>query len=375
MVGGVVASFAAFGFPMPAHACGGGVVTSTEGTVANAQRIVVSVHDGVTDVITQIGVPDTTADYGALLPVPSEPTLDSEPVSAEELEALDAETKPIIMTYSSSGGGEDAGCSCGDDAESKSSGGGGAPLRGDVSRPVEIGPVTAVVLTADDGDAVRTWLGDNEFVIPAEHAALIDAYAGPGRYFIAIKRNANATMGGATSIGVHFTLAEEHGELPLRFARLGAAENVAFSVFVAADIIVAPAAPFTTRSLYDLESALLHESYATAVAEASNRDGELAFVIEGAYRVEELSGRVGPSLEAMIGAGNQRRLTRLTTVLPAEALTEDAHFTETYDFEPPRNRSLGLIVNPSAASAAALWLALFLRRLRTRRVARPSRHD
>jgi hypothetical protein len=373
VVMGMVATFVGTaGITKSARACGGGVVTTTtekEGTVANAQRIVVSIHDRITEVITQIGVPETGADYAALLPVPNEPTLDPQPVPASELDALDEATKPrvFVTKYESEGdGGGGIGCFCAGSDVAKS--GGDAPLRGgvEVSHPVEIGPVTAVVLTATDGSAVTAWLAANGFVIPASHQALVDEYTGAGRYFVAIKRNESVATGGATSIGVHFTLPVEHGELPLRFARLGAASKVTFTVFVSADRTAAPAAPFVTRTLNDLDGALIRdESYASAVAEASTRKGSLGFVIEGSFTPLDLAGRVGSHVGALLGAGN-RQIARLTTILPNDALTADAHFTTTFTNTVPRERYLTSAFDPSRPSALAACLAFLLRRPRRR---------
>ena len=76
-------------FIPPASACGGGGVTSASGVVMGSQRIIMSVRaGGTTDMIVQVTVPRTTADYGVLIPVPSEPTLDTRPVSSAELDAL-----------------------------------------------------------------------------------------------------------------------------------------------------------------------------------------------------------------------------------------------------------------------------------------------
>ena len=142
------------GFLFPAahaaRACGGGLVTARPGTIgADAQRIIISARDGTTDVITQIGVPSTTADYGVLIPLPSEPTLDGTPVASADIDNLDRQTAPRLMRF-------------------------------------------AVTLTAETGDAINAWLADNGFVIPAADQALVADYAGPGRYFIAIRRSDTA---------------------------------------------------------------------------------------------------------------------------------------------------------------------------------------
>lgn len=80
-----------------ARACGGGVVAPQAATIgADAQRIILAVHDGVTDVITQLGVSRTTADYGVLIPVPSQPTLDAKPVASADLDVVFNGTAPSI---------------------------------------------------------------------------------------------------------------------------------------------------------------------------------------------------------------------------------------------------------------------------------------
>src|SRR6478752_2371576 len=207
--------------PRPARACGGGLVSS-QGTIgADAQRIIISARDGMTDVITQINVPATTADYGVLLPLPSEPTLDSTPVSSADIDLLDTRTAPRIHHASTDDeGGFPVGCGCGATSKGGANTGGSDPgVR--VSQPVAIGPVTAVTLTADTGDAINGWLADNGFAIAPANQSLVASYAGTGRYFVAIRRSNTATTNAPSSVGVHFTLVGDERALPMRFARLG----------------------------------------------------------------------------------------------------------------------------------------------------------
>src|SRR4051812_17435109 len=94
-----------------ALACGGGGVTSQGGGTMNSQRVFMSVRSvGRTDIVAQVTVPQTNADYGVLIPVPSEPKLDSEPVSAAELDALDLATAPDVFVETYDGGGSGCGC-------------------------------------------------------------------------------------------------------------------------------------------------------------------------------------------------------------------------------------------------------------------------
>src|SRR5690348_4002690 len=93
----VVGATFAIGSEPAARACGGGLVTVTPGEVdQNAQRIFVSVRGDKTEIVTQVGVPQAGADYGVLLPVPNQPTLDPTPVSSTDFDALNRRTAPQI---------------------------------------------------------------------------------------------------------------------------------------------------------------------------------------------------------------------------------------------------------------------------------------
>jgi hypothetical protein len=313
--------------PRPAAACGGGGVTSqSSGVVANAQRILMSVHAATTDVVVQIGVPATTADYGVLIPAPSQPTLDAQPVSEADLAALDAATAPAIFVQQSAGGSE--GCGCFGAASNKGGGnlGRGVDAGVSVSAPVNIGPVQAVVLTADTADAVNAWLADNGFALAADGQAIVGSYAGTGKYFIAMRRSDTAASGAATSIGVHYTLPGAHQKLSLAFARLGAAPSVAFTLWNATTGPSAPLSPFVPLLLGALDAPTLRQGrYADAVAAAVAAHGSQAFVLEGQTDKATLAGKqVGAGLLGLVEDG--ATITRMSTIVAAAALTDDATF-------------------------------------------------
>jgi hypothetical protein len=309
-----------------AAACGGGGVTSqSSGVVANAQRILMSVHAATTDVVVQIGVPATTADYGVLIPAPSQPTLDAQPVSEADLAALDAATAPTIFVQQAAGSSE--GCGCFGSASNKGGGlGRGVDAGVSVSAPVNIGPVQAVVLTADTADAVNAWLADNGFALPADGQAIVGSYAGTGKYFIAIRRSDTAASGAATSIGVHYTLPGAHQKLSLGFARLGAAPSVAFTLWNATGGPSAPLSPFVPLLLSALDTPTLRQGhYADAVAAAVAAHDSQAFVLEGQTDKATLAGKqVGAALLGLVDDG--ATITRMSTIVAAAALTDDATF-------------------------------------------------
>ena len=343
--------------PLAAGACGGGVVVPLDSsTGANAQRILLSVNGGVTEVVTQIAVPESSADYGALIPVPAQPTLDPYPVSEADLDALDDATKPTVLTDDDSGG-----CDC----VPTMGGGGGVEVPGiQLSAPVQIGPVTATVLTAETGTALQAWLDEQGFAIPDASLPIVDSYAGSGKYFIAIRSSAGTTQR-PSSIGIHFTLPGDQRGLPLRFASIGAGPSVAFTVFVIAPTTIAPSAPFVALTLGHLNDDLLRRGqYAAAVARAVADHHGRAFVLEHASAGRALLPRLPANLRAWISAN--ARLTRLSTVMTPAAMTRDVTFDTPYDqaiySETYVRRETG--TGPRPASAGTLLAVAFAAALR-----------
>jgi hypothetical protein len=234
-----------------------------------------------------------------------------------------------------------------------------------VSDPVNIGPVTAVVLTGTT-DAVNAWLGENGFVISATDQATVAAYA--GYYFVAIRRNETAAAGGPSSIGVHFTMPGDHREVPLRFASLGAAPSVAFTLFLATTDLAGPSPPFVALTLDDLDAELLRTgSYSQAVQKAVNAHSNQAFVLESRTPADQLLSLQSTRIRSLIGSDTT--LTRMSTIVPAEALTEDAHFQTKYDGTVPSDRYVmsSKVLGSREASMGALATLLLAGASRRRR--------
>lgn len=351
--------------PGEASACGGGGVTTVnQGVVADAQRVFMSVNAGRTDVIVQIGVPATTADYGVLIPVPGEPTLDEVPVDPYDFFTLDQATAPTIVTIDDSESSS-SGCGCIGTGAAMGDAKGGGPDDGvSVTEPVNIGPVSAVVLTGTDGDAVNGWLADNGFAIPEADRPTVDAYSGSGRYFIALRRAETAAPGGPTSVGIHYSLAGDHRMLSLGFARIGAAPSVAFTLFLATSGAVGASAPFTTLSLDDLDAGLLRKGdYRGALAKSVAAHDSRAFVIESAKTKQvltSLTSRISRLLAA------DATVTRLSTIVEAEALADDAMFTATYARSVPGERYVSLTVSRAYAGFGTALAIVLLGGLRRR---------
>jgi hypothetical protein len=334
------------------------VTTQTGAVGADAQRIFLSVRGGNTDVVTQVRVPDTTADYGVLIPVPAAPTLDPVPVSMNDLDSLERKTAPTIYIDAGDADGPSCGCPVAGGSSNKS----GNLDSVQVSTPIAIGPVTAVSITADSGDAINTWLTQNGFAIAPADRPIVDAHSGTGRYFIALRRNDSAATGGATSVGVHFSLAGDQRVLPLGFARLGAASTVAFTVVVAADDVVGPAAPFEALTLDALDAGTLRSAgYASAVAVSAHAGR--AFVLEGSWTAATIAADIGGRIGGLIGPTGH--VTRLSTILPASGLTGDVVFNEPHEAV-KRVRSVEVLVPRAPFALCALGLFFVRRRSRVR---------
>jgi Uncharacterized protein conserved in bacteria (DUF2330) len=330
-----------------------------------SQRIIMSVRaGGTTDMIAQVIVPRTTADYGVLIPVPSEPTLDTRPVSSGELEALDRVTAPRIEVPSdeSSSG---LGCGCISGAASDSPSRGGVTV-GDT---VNIGPVVAVSLTGDSADAVGAWLSEHGFVLPSSEAETLARYVSAGGYFIAVRRSESAASGGPTSVGIHYTLQGDHRKLSLGFTKIGAPPILAFTLFIAAPQAIGPSAPFAALTLNDLDAALLrNDHYEDSVRAAVSSHHSKAFVLEGTTLKSDLVGSVSNIAQFM---DDGAVITRATTVMDRSQLSDDVVFATPFSGNIPNRRNASLsplrVRHASIGLLGVLFAAHALRRRLRRR--------
>jgi hypothetical protein len=284
------------------------------------------VHDGKTEIVVQVAVPSSPGAYGGLIPLPAQPTLDATPVDSAELDDLERSTRVVLLAPPSDGG-----CGCPLVAGGASTGNTG----GDtivVGPPVAIGPVTAVVLDGSSESLVTAWLAANDFVIPAQHASTLAAYAGPGRYFVALHRNGD-TVDAPSSIGVHLTLDGDQRGLPLRFTRIGAGASLAFLVFVVADAAAGPTAPYASLTMKDLDVGEVRStSYAQVLAAAIAGHGSQAFAIEDEITISGNKRELGAQLGALVRPG--QRLVRWTTIVDPVTITADADFSGTAPASP-----------------------------------------
>lgn len=322
------------------------------------QVALLSVHDDVTDHVFVINVPSADNAFGVLIPVPAEPTIDPNPVSTDAIDALEEQTRPTFSTGEDSGGGGGCGCA--------------APLAGDFANnkgvvegeAVDIGPVTAQWVSGASGDAVSDWLSDQGFDLPAGAQDVLDGYIAQGMSFLSFTRNETAT--GAARVGVKFTLDGDRRVYALPMAQIGAAGEMAFSIFVAteSDEPVAPDGPYAEIGVDELgEGGIIADGdYRAAVKALVAEAGGQAFVVESFGPAANLSADAA----ALFFDGAY--VTRLSTVADPAGFDVDVTFMST---STKTVQSFAGLATPDARpwkprldlSLSFLWLALGLRAL------------
>lgn len=365
----------------PADACGGLVAPAIVDTrpVQTAQTALIVVGASTTDLVLAIDVPGVEAAFGVLVPVPVEPTISDLPVSTAALSLLEERTRPVITKPApdDEGGG---GCGC------ASRGLGAGDVDVTTGDAVDVGPVTAQWLSGATGEDVTTWLTAEGFVLPDGAQDTIDAYVAAGMSFVAMKRSGAAT--GAERVGVRLTLDGDRRAYAMKMARVGAADAMTFTIFVAAAEAVGPDAPWTGLTLSDLDADLLaNDTYEAAVAaavEGAGGGGGKAFVVESVTDSDDVvAGESGDTaidaaaadLAAVLPGGLV--VTRLTTIVAPDDMDDDATFTSDVPDGDVGTRTLGAAV-PSAGAAwpprldFLLFVAL-LGALRVVSISRPRR--
>ncbi|MEO5535143.1 MAG: DUF2330 domain-containing protein [Pseudolysinimonas sp.] len=191
---------------VPAAACAcGGVAPSPGSQVAvNEEHAIVSRAGGVEQIDLLLGMLSTDTQTGLIFPTPTPATVTLG--DRADFEALDRVTTPTRVEdydpWTTRGDGYGAPA-------------GGAPQ---VLADVDLGPIRAVTLAADDAGALSTWLADNNFVLPDAVSALLGSYVERGWYFVAMKLTGEAPLEGDLD-PIRFTFDSDTLVYPLELSR------------------------------------------------------------------------------------------------------------------------------------------------------------
>jgi hypothetical protein len=268
---GVAFAAIAIGREPDASACGACFASSSESTIVNDHKMALLVSSKRTILWDQISYSGNPTNFAYVVPV--KPGTRVEPSTDEWFAALDAATRPILMspTYGGGGGfgpgggggdynggyygggeGDDTGgCGCGskalssaygDSASAGADGGASPGTNGGNSgaqdhEPVEVvthtvvGPYEQVTLHANDKTALPKWLTDNGYAIPDDAGPIVDDYVTAGFDFIALKlRPDGAEIRSIQPIRIVSPGGD--ASLPFRMMKIGSGANLGITLYV-----------------------------------------------------------------------------------------------------------------------------------------------
>lgn len=255
---GVLAAAMILSSPRDASACGACYAASSETTVVNDHKMALAISKQRTILWDQIEYSGNPHDFAYVLPAKPGTRLEAAP--SAWFAALDASTRPIIMgpqpTYSGGNGGDgydgyygegaSGGCCAPGLASSsamsdraagaKGSSGTNSAPQADPVQVVEqavVGPYETVTVRSTDADALRKWLVDHGYEIPAISAPIIASYVQNGFDFIALRLQPSSGERAIEPIRIVSPGADV--TLPLRLMQIGGGAKVGITLYVIAE--------------------------------------------------------------------------------------------------------------------------------------------
>jgi hypothetical protein len=257
-----------------AAACGACYANQSESTIVNDHRMALKLSQNVTVLWDQIAYSGNPTEFAYV--IPARPGTRLEVSNDGWFAALDASTRPIIMspqngggfgggyggdsrstggqTTGSSGGGGSGGCCAGGSdamfaesapawnenggASSAGAGGNSGPEEAAAADPVQIvsqsvvGPYETVTLRSEDPEALFEWLQANGFAIPDESKPIVEDYVTAGLDFIAMRMRPSPTQQTRAMEPIRILSPGADPTLPLRMMRIGSGANLGVTLFV-----------------------------------------------------------------------------------------------------------------------------------------------
>lgn len=196
------------GVAVPAAACACGAAAPPDGAQVRVDHEVAIVRwDGAQEeIVMRLAMAGDTADTGLVVPTPSPATVSAG--DAALFDALERELLPVVITEYDWWGG------FGDGASS----GGAEGSRGpEVLDQVQLGPIQATTLAADDADGLAEWLDVNGYGLPEAVTERLSVYVDDGWSFVALKLTADLPLSGELD-PIRFTFDSDALVYPMRLA-------------------------------------------------------------------------------------------------------------------------------------------------------------
>jgi len=229
------------GFVQEARACGCFAQPNpVQRTVQAGEQVVFAQRGAEVEMHVQVNYAGDAESFGWLLPVPTEPelslgsdqlfqTLLAQTQPRFNLQIIPADCREEPFARGSDGFGNGNGAAE-DNAGGFADMGAGAPPSPVVSR-TDVGAFDAVVLRADDEQLMFQWLEENDFIVPVQAGdPVVQRYVGEGRFFVALKLQANRTAGDIQPIVLSF---DANGySIPITLTQVGATPDMPVTAFV-----------------------------------------------------------------------------------------------------------------------------------------------
>ncbi len=289
--------------PHDAAACGG-FFCNRQAIDQSGERILYAYNeDGTITTVVQIFYSGPSESFAWILPVPAEPTVE---VGTDALfTALEGATAPRFeLEYQQVGTcRSDPACSWWGPEEDFSRGGGPPPMAAadagasapdvDVRLRANVGPYEVAVLAAGSGDALRTWLADNEFDIPEAAGAELDHYVALNHFFVALKLLKDRSAGEIQPIVLRS--ANDEPCIPIRLTRIATVPDMPVTAYFLADHRARPSNyMLVTPDLDDTRLWWGGRTYSEAVTQAVDDLGGHAFTTDYSGSVPSLSIEMEP---------------------------------------------------------------------------------
>lgn len=346
--------------------------------------------DGMETLCLQSNYRGPRANFAWVVPVPSRPQVSKG--HRDTLAAIEAKTRPTLVTHKAEGGGFKLGCSAAEGLADETE------LGVRVLESGRVGELEMVVLGARDGEGLLQWLQRNGFHVPAKARPVLDEYARLEFYFVALRFAADAlddvkaeapnaavaAPGGTGATGrsdglcIELRFATEQPFFPLAISSAGSDAQCEILVFTITERRQEPTNYLGVelqKLMYDERAsiaadrkklstspdvaALLRE----ALWSAGQREGRGVFAIEAALpSFVEFDGDGRPSMSHLLyRTGNSRIrkafITRFHAVMSPEQMRSDAYFRDAARDDRLDGKVYVSAVSRAPMVAAALVLA------------------
>jgi hypothetical protein len=196
----------------PASACAcGGAAPPIDGGEVNVDREIAMVRwvdraGGTEEIVMQLAMSATTGETGLVVPTPhpAAVTLGDAQLFDDLVESIEPETIVEWDWWGSPGFGGVTGAPDG----------GGAPV---ILSQVQLGPIEATTLQADDAAGLEAWLDENGYALPTAVSDRLEPYVADGWSFVALRLTSDAPFDGALD-PIRFTFASDELVYPMRMS-------------------------------------------------------------------------------------------------------------------------------------------------------------